>query len=236
MSFFLQSSSFPFDPISRRELLSKTLLVEGALALLAFFLGYWPGPDVEEHFFFSWSAVVYGCLGAVPPLLILLLIDRFPIGPLRKVKDISEEFLRPILRNCKWPDFFLLSALAGFCEELFFRGWMQPFFAQWMPNWGSNLLVGFFFACCHAITPAYFIIAWLISLYLGGILLWSDNLLAPMVTHGVYDLIALFAVMYSRSQSLIIEPITGSGGNELTPEERVGEQHVDSTSQTIDQG
>jgi membrane protease YdiL (CAAX protease family) len=202
MPFFRIFSSFSFGPISRRELLTKTILVEGALALLAFLLGYWPGPDAEEHFHFSWSAVAYGGLAAGPPLLILLFIDHFPIGPLRKVKDISEEFLRPILRNCKWPDFFLLSALAGFCEELFFRGWMQPFFAQWMPHWGGNLLVGFFFACCHAITPAYFIIAWLISLYFGGILLWTDNLLAPMVTHGLYDLVALFAVMYSRGQSV----------------------------------
>jgi hypothetical protein len=32
-------------------------------------------------------------------------------------------------------------------------------------------------------------------LYLGGILIWTDNLLAPMVTHGVYDLVAIIAVM-----------------------------------------
>jgi membrane protease YdiL (CAAX protease family) len=201
MRFPLFSSSFIPGPISRRELLIKTILVESSLACLAFLLGLWPGPEVETQFAWSWSAFLYGSLAALPPLLVLFLIDVFPIGPLRRVKDISEQFLRPILRNTRWPDFFLLSALAGFCEELFFRGWMQPFTSQWLPLWTSNLLVGFLFACCHAITPAYFVIAWLISLYLGGLLICSENLLVPMAAHGVYDLVALFAVMWPSTRT-----------------------------------
>jgi membrane protease YdiL (CAAX protease family) len=181
--------------ISRRELLTKTLLVEGGLALFALSLGWYFGPSVFARLEWSWAAAGWGALAALPPLFLLIVIDHFPVGPLKQVRDISDLFLRPILKNCRWPDYFLLAALAGFCEELFFRGWMQPFVHEWLAPWSTNLLVGFIFACCHAITPAYFIIAWLISLYLGGLFLWSDNLLVPMVTHGVYDLIALFAVM-----------------------------------------
>jgi len=198
---------------SRKEILVSTLAVEGVLAFLAVILAglcgllglrhqpvaEWQWPWTALHW--SWAAVGWGCLGAVPPLVIILLIDRYPIGPFKHVADISDRFLRPLLRPCRWPDYFLLATLAGFCEELFFRGWMQPCLAQWLPLWAGVLLSGFVFALCHLITPAYFIIAWIISLYLAALLIWTDNLLVPMLTHGVYDLIAIFAVMNTKTST-----------------------------------
>lgn len=182
--------------IRRRDLLLNTLLVEGGLAGLAIVLAWLFGPDLWQQFHWSKDGVIWGCLGAIPPLVIVLLISKFPIGPLKHVADISDKILRPLLAPCRWPDYFLLATLAGFCEELLFRGWLQPFLATWMPTWTSLLLGGFVFGLCHLLTPAYFIIAWIISIYLGLLLVWSDNLLVPMVTHGVYDLIALFVVMW----------------------------------------
>lgn len=192
--------------LSRKDILASTILVEGGLAVLAVILAWLLGPDLWSHFTWSWNAVGWGCLGAVPPLVIILLIDRFPVGPLRHVADISEQFLRPLLRNCRWPDYFLLATLAGFCEELLFRGWLQPFLTGWTTLWASVLISGFVFALCHMITPAYFIIAWLISIYLAALLIWTDNLLVPMLTHGVYDLIALFAVMWPQKEPITNEP------------------------------
>lgn len=192
--------------LSRKDILASTILVEGGLAVLAVILAWLLGPDLWSHVTWSWNAVWWGCLGAVPPLVIILLIDRFPVGPLRHVADISEQFLRPLLRNCRWPDYFLLATLAGFCEELLFRGWLQPFLLNWTTLWASVLISGFVFALCHMITPAYFIIAWLISIYLATLLIWTDNLLVPMITHGVYDLIALFAVLWPQKDRIAHEP------------------------------
>lgn len=183
--------------ISRREILLNTLFVEGVLVLLAIVLARFLGPDLWANITFSWEAVFWGCLGAVPPLVIILLIDRYPIGPFKHVADISDRFLRPLLRSCRWPDYILFATLAGFCEELFFRGWMQPFLAQWLPLWASVVIGAFIFGLCHLITPAYFVIACIISGYLAALLIWTDNLLVPMLTHGVYDLIAIFAVMWN---------------------------------------
>src|SRR5882724_6679782 len=102
--------------ISRREILLSTLIVEGGLALLAIVLAWFLGPDLWANITFTWEAVLWGCLGAVPPLVIILLIDRYPIGPLKHVADISDRFLRPLLQSCRWPDYFLFATLAGFCE------------------------------------------------------------------------------------------------------------------------
>lgn len=206
--------------LSRKDILISTILVEGGLVLLAVILAWFLGPSLWSSFSFSWDAVLWGCLGAVPPLLILLVIDRFPIGPLKHVADISDQFLRPLLRPCRWPDYFLLATLAGFCEELLFRGWLQPYLAMWMPLWASVIIGGCVFGLCHLITPTYFIIAWLISLYVAALLIWSENLLVPMIAHGVYDLIAIFVVMLSdpnrhqsQNASLINELSSASEGS-----------------------
>ena len=181
--------------IPRGELLLNTIMVEGGLALVAIILAWLLGPELWSSLHWSWTDMLWGTLGAIPPLVIILLIDRFPIGPFKHVADISDRILRPLLKNCKWPDYFLLAALAGFCEELLFRGWLQPFLTLYMPLWLSILIGGFIFGLCHLLTATYFVIAWLISIYLAMLLVWSENLLVPMVTHGVYDLIAIFAVM-----------------------------------------
>ncbi|MBL8822450.1 MAG: CPBP family intramembrane metalloprotease [Planctomycetia bacterium] len=190
-------------PIQRSVLLMNTLLVEGGLAVLALFLSYWIGPDLFGDFNWNRYDIMIGCLGAVPPLVLILAMDRFPIGPFRHISDISDKFLRPLLANCKWPDYFLLAFLAGFCEELLFRGWMQLFLINWVPVWCSVLITGIIFGLCHLITPAYFIIACLISIYLSCLYIWSGNLVVPMLTHGVYDLIAIFAVMAFSPKSML---------------------------------
>ena len=40
-------------------------------------------------------------------------------------------------------------------------------------------------------SKSYFAFATLIGIYLGGLLLWTDSLLVPIVAHAVYDFIAL---------------------------------------------
>ena len=48
------------------------------------------------------------------------------------------------------------------------------------------------FGIAHAITPAYLVLAALIGEYLGGLWLWTGNLLAPIIAHAGYDFIALW--------------------------------------------
>ncbi|MEM7235479.1 MAG: CPBP family intramembrane glutamic endopeptidase, partial [Planctomycetota bacterium] len=47
------------------------------------------------------------------------------------------------------------------------------------------------FALLHALTPAYFFIAFAISAYLGWLLHETENLAVPIVVHTLYDFVAL---------------------------------------------
>jgi hypothetical protein len=96
------------------------------------------------------------------------------------------------LYGCHWTDLFLLSAIAGFSEELLFRGLLQP----WMESaWGmaagllgSNLIFGL----VHAVTPWYALLAALVGVYLG---------LALDYGGGLYDFVVFLVIKKSYSRA-----------------------------------
>ena len=79
-------------------------------------------------------------------------------------------------------------------EELLFRGVLHPLAG---PFW-SNVLFGL----AHFITPTYAVLAGLLGAYLGGLLELSENLLAPIITHGLYDFLAFLVVARECRQTV----------------------------------
>lgn len=175
-----------FDWTNRYEFLGVALLFEGAMIGIAGLLGGWLGvhPLTELHWTppgFAWGVA---CTG---PLLIVFAISyRYPLGGLRQIKQILLETLGPSLAACTWYDLLLLGAVAGISEELLFRGVLQPA----MGLVGSNIVFGL----VHAVSPLYALLAGGIGLLLGWQLNESQNLLAPIVTHSLYDFVAFLVI------------------------------------------
>jgi multicomponent Na+:H+ antiporter subunit D len=83
------------------------------------------------------------------------------------------------------------AALAGIGEELVFRGVLQIWLEQW--GYATSLIVSnIVFALCHAVTLTYAILAFVMGLFLGLIMDAPENrsLLAPILTHALYDFFA----------------------------------------------
>ena len=93
---------------------------------------------------------------------------------------------------------FVLAQLVviALTEEAFFRGLVQPWIAGMTDPIAALIGAAVIFGLMHALTLTYAVVATLIGLFLGGLWLATDNMLAPMTTHGVYDFIAL--VYYTR--------------------------------------
>jgi membrane protease YdiL (CAAX protease family) len=175
-----------FDITNRRDFVSLAVLFEGSLAGLAFGLGWWFQVDPLAQFTCDLPALAWG-VGAVIPLFGLFLVgNRFPIGPLRAIKQFLLEALGPSLAACRWHDLLLVALVAGAGEELLFRGLLQPLTGI---IW-SNILFGL----AHAITPLYALLAGLIGLCMGWLLDSSGSLVAPIVAHGLYDFLAFLVV------------------------------------------
>ena len=60
-----------------------------------------------------------------------------------------------------------------------------------MELWVALVMASLLFGAFHLITWTYAIIGAFIGVYLGLLWIWTGNLLTPMITHAVYDFMAL---------------------------------------------
>lgn len=88
----------------------------------------------------------------------------------------------------------LLAAIAGISEEVLFRGVVQVAVARVLAEPGALLVTSVLFGLAHFATRAYAVLAAGMGLYLGALFLVQGSLLAPIITHALYDFVALVAV------------------------------------------
>jgi membrane protease YdiL (CAAX protease family) len=185
-----------------RWIVLGTLLCEGALVLLALGIGWFLPTSPWENLNWRLDAVAVGLVAAAPPLLALLLISRYPLGPFQHLQRVTAELVVPLFRDCSPVQLLAIAAMAGIGEELLFRGALQSLVQYWGGSpWASVLLVAGLFGAVHPITPLYAVLAGLIGVYLGWLLLVTDSLLAPIVTHAAYDLGALVYLLRRNAGS-----------------------------------
>jgi membrane protease YdiL (CAAX protease family) len=175
-----------FDLTQRKDFLAVAVLFEGSLIGVAGIIGWWFGIDPFGKLQWGWRGVVWGIAASGPMFGMFLLANRFPVGPLLRIKQFLHEALGPSLVVCRWYDLLLVAAVAGLGEELLFRGVLHPLTGL---LW-SNVLFGL----AHFITPAYALLAGFMGAYLGGLFQLSENLLGPIITHGLYDFLAFLVV------------------------------------------
>ena len=108
-----------FDPNDRRSLVRLGTLFEGGLALLALGLAWVVGVDPWARLSWNWMAVAWGLAGVVPPFVLFLLAQRFPVGPLLPIKRFLVELLGPLLVACRWYDLVILALLGVAIAVLF---------------------------------------------------------------------------------------------------------------------
>ncbi|MEM9825793.1 MAG: CPBP family intramembrane glutamic endopeptidase [Planctomycetota bacterium] len=157
----------------------------------------------------------WGVLAAIPMGLVVFGVMQLPLESVRRLEALGEEPTFRELMRLSLPSLFVLSFCAGVGEELFFRGWMVPAMESmlggseaiattsdrgaaadsWLaiftrisrPTWGALILSSLIFGLFHFITRLYVVVATFIGLYLGLLLVFTDNLLIPIVAHTVYD-------------------------------------------------
>jgi hypothetical protein len=176
--------------VGRRFFLLGCVL-ELALAALALLLGRWLDVPIASRVRPDWGDVMTGVAAALPPAVLFLITIHSPAGPLRLIRHSLVKVARPLLAGWSIPQIAVVSCLAGLSEELFFRGLIQGGLTPLVGVAGAVFIASAVFGLVHWLDPAYVVGAALIGAYLSGLWWWTDNLLTPVVTHAVYDFIAL---------------------------------------------
>ena len=141
----------------------------------------------------TWSlaAVSLGMIAAVPPLLIILLlelhVDRYMPG-LRGLRQSIHLVLAPLVGRMRFAEILALSALAGMSEEVFFRGVLQ--------REAGVILTSVIFGLFHAVSLPYVLWAAAVGGYLGWLAQWHGDLSAPIVAHTMIDIAGLLYIRH----------------------------------------
>lgn len=195
----MQNSESPPDNFFR-----MACYFEAALTLLAMALGWIVDVNPFASLAFNEQALIYGVLLTLPLLLLFCAMQELPFASLQKIRALLLETLGARLYRCHWTDLMILAVIAGFSEEVLFRGVFQPWLENVTGMTAGLLLSNVVFALVHAVTPLYAILALLMGLYLGMSLDYGGerNLLTPIVIHGFYDFIAFIVILRNYRNSL----------------------------------
>ena len=157
----------------------------GVLALvLALIFGLSPWTQLA----LTADAVLWSLLATAFMLLIGAWLERQEqMAWWQSLQRILDEQLIPALATMPGGALFLIALFAGVFEELLFRGVIQAGLAGPLGEWPALLLASLLFGLAHALSRAYFVIATLMGIYLGGLFMVTGNLLIPILVHFLYD-------------------------------------------------
>jgi uncharacterized protein len=179
------------EPPGHQVVIIIAVFFEAGLAPFSLIIGWLMGHPPLEHFVWSLKDAMWGVAAALPLIVLFLAMLRWPIGPLAAVKEFCEQEVVPLFRDSNWSEIALISLSAGVGEEMLFRGVLQASMSDWLGvGWGLAL-ASILFGVLHPISISYIVIAGFTGFYLGAIWIYNHNLLTVMLTHAIYDFVAL---------------------------------------------
>lgn len=183
------------EPIGGPSFVPWALMVEGSLIAVALVLSWAFDQSPLGEFAFTFEDFAWG-LAATLPMLGLFFLLRLPHwGPLVRLRGVVDRQVLPLFRGWSVWDLASLSLVAGVAEEMLFRGVIQDVIARGTGPLLALLIASLIFGAMHSITPAYSVVATLLGLWLGGVYLYTGNLLTAMIAHALYDFIALVVML-----------------------------------------
>jgi len=177
------------------RLLLAGVISECALLVIALGLGRLSGVSPVGSLRLDAAAAGIGLAAALPMLALLSWCVRTSWEPMRELVALVEERLGPYLAGASSGGIVLLALLAGLGEELLFRGMIQVWLAERVPVGVAVALASVLFGAGHWLSSSYAVLATLIGGYLGLVFLLSGNLLAPIIAHAAYDVVALLVLV-----------------------------------------
>jgi membrane protease YdiL (CAAX protease family) len=179
---------------------SIALAFEGGIGLVALALGWFFGVPplqsvVGQSVAIGVWATLWGLAAAVLLFVALVLWDRAATAWMVHLREVVQQTVVPLFRGTTTGQLLLISLAAGVGEEMLYRGFVQDGLARWIGEphgiWVALLVASVLFGVCHWVSGEYALLATVIGLALGGLFLATENLLAPIAMHALYDFLAL---------------------------------------------
>ncbi|MEI7694475.1 MAG: CPBP family intramembrane glutamic endopeptidase [Chlorobium sp.] len=160
----------------------------------------------------DFQAILLGVCGILllqPLLLTLTAVQDLYLWPslgeagadVLRQRAVMDLFIRNLALVRNFPEFllvaFVLALTPAFCEELFFRGYIQQNYTRSISSGGAVLLTGFIFAFFH-LSAANLLPLALLGCYIGYIYSKTGNLAIPFSLHFINNLAALLLLLFTE--------------------------------------
>ena len=168
-------------------LILGTLLIGFVAVALSLLLN----TPLPAQFSLNINDFLVGVIATLPLALFLYWFSNTTNETLSAFRRSQIEFFASLGFEFTLPRIILMALAAGISEELLFRGVFQTWLTGFTPLLAAIIVSNIIFGALHMRTMLYAIIAGLVGVYLGIVYAATENLLAPITTHIVYDAIAL---------------------------------------------
>jgi membrane protease YdiL (CAAX protease family) len=190
----VSTSSEPSRPFPQVSFFRLAVTGEAGLLLLAWGLGRWLDVSPLGALAPVGSGVLWGLAAAIPLLIALYWMLRTPIASIRRLVALVDDQIGPVLVPLSVFELGVLALVAGLSEEILFRGVLQVGLGRWLPPAAALIATSVCFGLVHFASRTYAVVAGVMGCYLGTLFLLADSLVAPVVSHGLYDFAALVLV------------------------------------------
>jgi uncharacterized protein len=177
------------------------LIFEGGMGVAALLIGWLVGQSPlvgmagENSLPVQVRAIGWGLMATGPMIVALVLIDRFPVGPLRALRDLADRLILRMFGGASLTQLAAVAITAGLGEELLFRGLIQHGLSRGIGEpagaWAALVLASALFGAFHWLNSTYAFLAMLAGAYFGLLLILTESLWVPIVAHATYDFVAL---------------------------------------------
>src|SRR4051794_27991864 len=196
------------------------VIVEGAIALIALLLAWFlhlPLRDMIPHSGRPMlEAIGRGLIATLPMLVLFWWLVHSNLASLRKLREQVEWLVREMFPEGDLGQFAMVAALAGVGEELLFRGVVQMKLSIWTTPLIGLVISSLLFGLAHALSKVYLVFAIAVGAFFGWMVLRYNDLVGPMVAHGVYDFVALSYLARSTTASKRSDDVMPSRGSDDT--------------------
>lgn len=183
----------------------SAILVEGGLAVVAILAdALLPGLNYRKYIACDCDALWQITLGLLPLFVGYFVLQALPFSAIQRVDRLVRELFQQHMSHLKLWQLAVIATLAGVGEELFFRGLIQLGLSDGLgvSVWIAIFVASLIFGLAHAVTKTYFILAFIISLYLGFLFYHTGNLLVPVAIHALYDFVIFLYVRFTPHRFL----------------------------------
>ncbi len=165
------------------------------MGVIAVAVGMTLGIDPFADFRWEWRALLAGIAATAPMLAGFLAVWRSEAAFARRLRARVDSAVRTLFARSSLLEIALVCLAAGIGEEALFRGLIQGGLEQQFGPasalWGAAAIFGL----AHPVTRAYVFVAAVAGYFLGWLWQVSDNLLAPITAHALYDLMVLLILI-----------------------------------------